>query len=991
MITGALMALSATPTLAQSQADSDAQVDEVVVTGSRIRVRDTQGNSPIATVTGEALQEIGSSTIETYLNALPQIAPHGTKVNNNPGYAGAAYLNLRDLGTQRGLTLVDGRRLVPGSSGGAVNLSILPSGLIDRVEVITGGASAVYGADAVSGVVNFILKKDFEGLEFSARTGISEEGDAAEQNISLIAGAGTSDGRGHITFSASWNQRDAVYQGERDWTAVSSYYDESGFSLSGSPTTGDGTFSLTSAMVTPASQAAFINYFAGQGLTVTAANLFQNQRIGFNPDGSLFIAGNGAIDGTVIGYKGPNTSGWDNNSGFAYNFNPVNLFLTPFERYNFYTDFNYDISDNIEFYGNALYSTYTGYQALAESPASFNVSVGSAVTLDPTVRSLLSGIGVSSFGLSRRTNELGPRASDVTVSAWQLTGGIRGQLPEFNGRRWNYDVFVSRGKYTDINEALGYPNAQRIAAALAGCPAGSPPGPVGSTGAPTTCVPLNPFGANNITQEQREYITAKGQTNRTHLEQVHSVASVDGELFDLWGAGAIGFAAGLEYRSIDYDSLPSADTQTGSLLGGNAAAPVQGGYNVAEVFGELRVPLLSGVTFADYLGLEAGYRYSDYSLGFTTEAWKYGGEWAPVDWLRFRALAQRAVRAPSVGELYSTRSEGYPSVTSGNIDPCNATSSQRTGANAAAVLALCQAQSPHINATWVGAAAGQQYRVFSGGNPNLEPEIADTLTYGFVLRAPRTLPNWTHGFSATVDYWKVEIENVVSTISGITSLSRCFNPDYNPGFSNSSPFCQAVHRDPSTGMLTSVSTEGYLSQQQANLASWETSGVDLGVNYQTRLSDYGLSEAWGQLGVSVQTTWYEIARQKASAADPWGDSWIGTIGNGSPGQTASPEWKTVTRLSWSFLDDFNLSLRWQYLSSIDTEAPSPDIEQIDAQHYFYLSGRWAVNDTVELFGGIDNLFDNGPVLYSGGFQFNTDPSTYDIIGRYYYVGVRARF
>ncbi len=987
IIGGLAMVAVATPAAAQQSSEqATTQVEEVVVTGSRIRTRDTVGNSPIATVSAEALSEIGSATVETYLNALPQVVPHGTRVNNNPGYAGAAYINLRDLGPSRGLVLVDGRRLVPGASSGAVNLSILPPGLVERVELITGGASAVYGADAVAGVVNFILKKDFEGLEITAQTARSQEDDAGEYSLGLIAGTSFADDRGHISFAASFNKREAVYQGEREDYRFASYYNQNGARLNGSPTTPDGTFSLTAAMVTPANQQRFINYFAGRGVTVTAADLTQNNRIGFNPDGSLFLAGNGT---RVAGYTGPYTEGYDPATGYLYNFNPVNLLLAPFERYNFYTDLSYEIAPNIEFYGNALFSTYESLQSLAESPATFAIPVGTTTTLNSDVRSLLSGSGVTSFNLSRRTNELGPRASDTTVRAFQLTGGLRGDLPEIFGKTWSYDVFASHGRYQELAEQLGYPNGDRIRAALAGCPTGSPLGPVGGTGAPSTCVPLNPFGAGQINQAQRDYITAKGQTNRTDLDQTHAVASVNGDLFDL-PAGPVGFAVGLEYRALDYASNPASDVQTGNLLGGNAAAPVIGGFDVAEIFAELRVPLLANLPFVHSLSLEGGYRYSEYNLGFETEAWKYGGEWAPVEWLRFRSLVQRAVRAPSIGELYATRAEGYPQVTTANTDPCNATSTQRTGANGAQVLALCQAQSSQINATWIGAAPGNQFRVFSGGNVNLQPETADSFTAGFVLRAPSSFPEWTKAFNAVVDYWSIEIEDVISTVSYSTSLSRCYNPEFNPTFSTSNVFCQAISRDTSTGVITSTGLDGFVSQRNANLAASEVSGVDIGLNYNAQLSDYGLSEGWGRVGVSVQSTWFERNAFQSLAGQEFND-YVGTIGSGSPGATAIPEWKTSTRIAWSFLDDFSMSLRWSYIGGVSTEAVAPDILSIDAQNYFYLTGRWQMNDTVELFGGIDNLTDKSPPFYSGGFQFGTDPSTYDVIGRYYYVGIKARF
>lgn len=1014
MIAGAALIGFAAPAMAQSTSGEEqaSQVSDIVVTGSRIRVRDTTGSSPIVTVGAEQLEEIGTATIETYLNALPQLSPSLTKTNNNPSSGGAAFLDLRQLGTSRGLTLVNGRRLVPGSSSGAVDISILPSGLMDRVEIITGGASAVYGADAVSGVVNFILKDDFEGAQVSAQYGISQENDGKEVQYNLLLGGAFAGGRGHLTFAASHNTRDGIPQTAREISRTAQYCFNDGSCVpDGSPTTGDGTFSIsaitnlgTSALNEAATDArldAFRTYFAGRGLT-NPDLIRVGQRLGFNPDGSLFVAGDFKGDG-VFGYTGPNNNGWDPADTFVYDFNPVNLLQSPYERTNFYSQMKYDLTDRIQFYGDALFSTYTSTNELAESPAGFSIPVATTGTLDSNIRNLMISAGYvpgvdingepinnGNFTLSRRTNELGPRKYNYDTTAYQATGGFRGTLPPINGSEWAYDVYASYGKYRNTQEYLGFPEANRIRAALAGCPSGSPTGPVGSQGNPTTCVPLNPFGANNITKEQAEYIAASGQIGVTEIEQKNVVASVTGDLFTL-PAGPVSFALGGEYRDLAYDDMPPEGVQTGTLLGGNSAGPVKGSYDVWEVFGELRVPLLADQPFAHYLGLEGGYRWSDYSTGQTTETWKYGGEWAPVDWMRFRALQQRAVRAPSLGELYATRQEGYPGVTTGNLDPCDKDSAARTGANASQVLALCQAQSSKIDATWDS--VGTQYRTFSGGNLNLDPETADSTTIGVVFRAPSSVPSWASSLTATVDYFDIQIDDVISSIGFSTSLSRCFNADFNPTFSNSNVYCQNLHRDADTGYLTSTGLDGFITATNANLATFKASGVDLAINYNITPADYGAPSWLGRLGFSTQGTWYENQQFQSDAASPISDNFVGGIGDGTPGETTLPEWKFNTRFSWSY-ENFSASLRWTYISSViddSADVAAGDIGKIDAYSYFYLNGSWAVNDTLEFFGGVDNLFDKDPPRYASGFQYQTDPSTYDVIGRYFYIGARARF
>jgi len=980
-------AASAQGQASQQPADQD-ELETVVVTGSRIPVRDATSSSPIVTVSGDTLAEIGTATIETYLNALPQLQPGLTKTNNNPTGGGAAFLNLRDLGATRGLTLVDGRRMVPGSSGGAVDVSILPSAIIERVELITGGASAVYGADAVSGVVNFLLRDEFDGLQVSGQYGLSGENDGNEYNINLLAGGDMLGGRGHVTFAASYTNREEIFQNARKFSEFAQYCDITGCYLNGSPTTGDGTFSIPTT-ATAAQVQVLRDYFIGKGVAPATVNsvVVTGQRLGFNPDGSLFIAGRGVTskDG-VWNYKGPNSSGSDLKDFFGYNFNPVNLIQSPFERTNFYTNFKFDLTDNVELYGNALFSTYDSQNSLAEAPAGFNVSTASTVTMPTEAKTVLANAGFTTFALARRTVELGPRLYTSQTDAYQILAGARGSLPEINGESWKWDIYASYGKYENSFTYSGFPQAQRIAAALAGCAAGSPPGPFNDRGVPAPCTPFNPFGANSISKAQRDYIEAKGQTDETDIEQINIVASIAGEAFQL-PAGGVGFAVGAEYRDLSYRFVPPEAIQTGSLLGANSGGPVGGGFDVQELFGELRVPILADMPFVDYLGLEGGYRSSKYNTGvasFTTETYKYGGEYQPIDGLRFRALQQRAIRAPSLGELFATRSEGFPSAPV-NSDPCDKDNPARTGADAAKVLALCQAQNSGITAAFDQ--VGSQYRTFSGGNPALTPEIADSLTVGFVLTPTGDWPSWMQGFSASVDYWDIDISNVVSSVGFSTSLARCYSSTFNPNFEASNVFCQNINRDPATGQLTSVGLAGFISQTNANLADFLASGVDIAMSYRFEPTSFG------NFLLSSQATWYENQQFRTLPGNAIGSNAVGFIGDGTPGNGTLPKWKVATRLSWNY-GDFSASLRWQFIDdATDGAATAANgfIPGVPDYHYFFLNGNWQVTDTVAVFAGIDNLTDKQPPVYTRGFQYNTDPSTYDVIGRYMYVGARVKF
>ncbi|MAL11466.1 MAG: TonB-dependent receptor [Maricaulis sp.] len=988
----------ASPAFAQQQTSNEEEEssdrDVVLVTGSRILRADYTSGSPLHTVTGEELEEIGAGTLETYLNSLPQLSPSLTRTNNNPVGGGAAFLDMRQLGTSRNLVLLDGRRIVPGAASGAVNVSILPSLLIDRTEVVTGGASAVYGADAISGVVNFITRQDFDGTMISSQYGVSGEGDGTEYQIDFLNGGDFDDGRGRLMFGLSYNNREGINQADREISAAATTCNLNGCFLNGSTTTGDGTFTLNAAQ---ASNATLRNYFTSRGVPLDA--IFSGQRVGFNTNGSMFIAGstnqvnpNDRVWLYTSGYQAEGN--YDPNRALLYNFNPENLLQSPFERYSFFTNLDYDINDHVELYGSALYATYDALNQLASSPAGFTVSLtGPAATsfINPDARAALVAATTSgSIGLSRRTVEFGPRIFDNTTDAWQLTGGVRGDF-DVRGNNWRWDFNTSYGSYHNSEEQRGYPHLVRINAALNGCPAGSPLGPVGPSGAPTACVPFNPFGYGNITQPQINYIEAKAQVRETNIVMQTAQASITGDAFDIW-AGPVAFAAGVEYRSLDYSNIPGEAQQTGALLGANSAGPVNGSFDVAEAFGELRIPLLAEMPFVEYLGIEAGYRYSDYanSAGnsFATDTWKLGAEWEPTDYLRFRVQAQQAVRAPSVGELFTTRATGFPSVGT-TVDPCNFNSAQRTGANATQVRALCAAQSAAIANDPNWRSAGAQFRTVSGGNPNLDPETATTYTYGFVLSAPEFFPNAMQSLTLTVDYWDIEIENVISSVGFATSLSRCYDPVYNPNFTVNNAFCQNLFRDPATGYLTNTGIDGYISQTNANLATLIASGVDVGAS----MSLDFIPEQLGAFSVGTVLTWYENQQFQSLPGNPFGNNVSGTIGNGTPGATTLPEWKATTRLAWT-QGPVSASLRWVFLDEVvdrGATVANRAIPGIDAYNYFYGNVSFDVNETVQVFGGIDNLLDEEAPVYTNGFAYNTDPSTYDVIGRFFYAGARLRF
>lgn len=974
-----------------AMAAEDSTENEVVVTGSRIPTKDAVSNSPVLTVGGDVIQQQGSASTETYLNSLPQFSPNLSSVNNNPPSGGASRLDLRQLGTQRGLILLNGHRLVPGGSTSAPDISVLPPILIDRVEIITGGASAVYGADAVSGVVNFLMKDRFSGFELDAQYGISGQNDAAKNNVNLIAGGSIGEDRGHVVFAASYTHYDELNEKERAFSKYAQKCYQTGCVFNGSQTTPDGMIAnYATVFGTPARQAAVTSYFAAHGGAPAGYGANINF-IGFNPGGSLFGTGSLGNALPVLNYQGPfpASSGWDPNDFYGFNFNPQNLLQLPFTRYNTYGSFDYDVTDNVTAYGHVLFSNYVAIGKQASSPANIVVNPNTAATLPTDLRDLLIAAGYApgsfpNLTIARRLNELGPRQSTYNTTAYQLAGGVKGH---FNGlfadTVWHWDAYASYGNYFQSQRYDGYPNGDRVTAAINGCPTGSPVGPA-------PCVTLNIFGAGTITPAMAAYIR---EDNKETVES--SIRNVEvnlaGDLFTL-PAGPVGFAVGADYIDYQYSNIPGATQQTGRLLGANARAALTGGYDTREYYGELKVPLLAGHFLADRLGLEGGYRYSDYSTGVITRTWKYGGEYAPFEWLRFRALKQKAVRAPSIGELFLARAEGFPNV--GTLeDPCDKDSAQRAGASGAQVLALCNAQAPAINFATFDR-IGAQFHTFAGGNTGLQPETADSYTIGAVFKAPSAWPAWIQPLTVTVDYWNIDIKNVIGTVSLANTLARCYSAVYNPTFSAANAYCSNIHRDAGSGQITSLAANGFVSLQNANLAEFTADGVDFTASYGFSLSDLGADEKWGRVNLSLVGAYYNSQQIEPLPGDGFTEQ-VGQIGDGSPGATTLPVWKTTLRATWN-VGDFAFGWRWYHIDSVydpdaNTAKTPPDIRDIPAYDYHFVNADWQATRWLSVYVGVDNLFDKQPPVFTNGFQYNTDPSTYDTLGRYFYFGARARF
>lgn len=948
VMAGATVAMAGYSAAQDAAAEEDeARQSTITVTGSRIARQDFVSNSPVATVGSEQFELTNTINTEGLLNTLPQTVPGLDRTSNNPG-GGFATVDLRGLGTSRTLVLVDGRRIVPTTNGGTVDINNIPAALIERVEVVTGGASAVYGSDAVAGVVNFILKDDFEGVEASASYELTEEGDAGIQSLSLTVGGNFADDRGNAVLNLAYTNREELFQGDRDFSSTDNDEDGmGGFVAGGSSGIPEGRLSG--------------NFVYPDGSTGAAF---------FNPDG------------TIRAFT----------SADSFNFNPVNYLQLPQERIQATAKADFEINKNAEVYMSALFANNTVPQQLAPTPIFEPRSGTIDFTLDgnpfiaPSAQQIISdGIGngvdtdgdgiddlatAGAFGIRRRLLEVGPRRSEDEFNAYQLALGLRGEITG----SWNYDIYFQEGRMQNSVSQLGNINVDRFVQALnlatddngnvlldaAGNPSCSDP-----TG---SCAPINIFGLGNISPEAADFISTRVVSDLDY-EVTNIVANITGDttgVFELPG-GPIGLAFGAEYREEFGDFRPSQDLAVGTISGFSAAPPVQGGFDVYGIYGEAYLPILSGVQFAETLGLELAYRLEDYSTAGKVESYKIAGEWAPVDQLRFRASFNTAVRAPSITELFSPQGEGFP----GSSDPC------ASGFNGDAGLrALCEATG--VPAANVGSAQidlpSQQVRQLSGGNPNLDAEEAETLTVGFVAS-----PDFVPGLTFSVDYFDIEILDVINAFGGGANnvINTCYGIGGNEAAGVGSPFCNAISRG-QDGLITQVSVT------QQNVSSFNVEGIDLLADYTLDIGEYGsVNFAYNGTITNKNTLIPFEGGVPITCAGEFGDDCDDPI----------PEYKHRFTTSWSN-GPFTAQLLWRHIGTVDDDDDSTvfAVETIDSFNYFDLSGSWQLNDIVTLTGGIDNVLDKGPaILGENQEQANTYPATYDVFGRTYFVRATARF
>ena len=953
----------ATAAAAQSSPPSGKAADnEIVVTGSLIQRPNNTAVSPIVTVGEQAIKESGKVDLQDALNQLPSFTVGGNAATGGQGTGGRASINLHGLGTNRNLVLLDGRRLPLSDVNGNVDINILPESIISSVDVITGGASAVYGSDAMSGVVNFRTVRAFEGVQTDAQYSISEHGDANKVNASLALGTHFNDGRGHMIAAISYAKQDPVNGSTRAF-----FHDKTPSSFLAT-----GTF-VPSAVNAP-SAGVEQTLFTGYGSS-GARNPLLN--LGFNGDGTLFVQ-TGAVN-----YRGPT----DGNGYLVVAGNvrmPVGQqvdFLNGVDRKAAFLKGDYDLTSKLTAYGQFMYVDLTVHTASGGSLTQF----GNLTTIPVTNPFIPSDLGVV---LASRPNPAAPftwngRYLGIPYKNWdenyrvqQYLLGLKGDIAP----NWTFDVFTSYDQSIHdqtLHDAVLKSRVQTLLNA--------------SDGGNSLCSGgFNPFGDAHmraVSQACISYIT-KNAISQERLGQTQVQGQVNGKLFDL-GAGPVQVAVVADYRRNTYSFSPDSDLQTQNIEAVIASLPAAGHISVKEFAAQVDVPLLANRHLIEEFGVGAAVRVSDYSTSGTVTSYEADARWRPVRSLLIRGSYQRAVRAPNIGELYSPQQGvqlviGTPPGALG--DPCDVRSTARTGANASSVAGLCVAQgvpAPAIGSyTFPTTATGQ----LVSGNTGLTPETANTYNVGFVLSSPVTSGPFAD-VTFSVDYYSISIKNVISTVPGLTVLSKCYNLDgSNPTYDVNNLYCKLIQRD-ATGQIVTVATP-FL-----NLGSLKTDGVEAQLSWSTAAP---FLEGSGRLFVNSAVGWlgqYKVQLLPGTAFLDYAGISNGAAGTGSVPPRATPRWKALTSFGYrsSLL---TAGLRWRYQSAMNdtTAVLTPSTAQVGVPSYsmWDLFGSVRINSRVELRAGVNNLFDKG-LPFVASSQNGTDTALYDPVGRSFFVGASAKF
>lgn len=955
----AIAALTTMPALAAEQdapasaSTAPTALKAVVVTGSLISSPNQVSASPISTVDMSDLKLSSSSvSVANVLNQLPQFsATSGTLFTRS----GVQTINLRGLGSNRNLVLLDGRRLPPADNNGNVGTNLIPEAAIERADIITGGASAVYGSDAVSGVVNFLTVPYFDGIRGDVQYGNTTKNDLFQQAASVALGSSFgSDNNGHVLLALGYTNSQGMQGSKRDFfkNAVPSSY------------IGQGTF-VPSGINLP-DQGTVNALFQSYGAATPVANTLN---LGFNDDGSLFTQ-TGAKN-----YKGPTTGGFAILGGnVRMPVGPQTALANPVKTKQTFTKFDYAFSPHFDMYGQFMYvkseSKWNSGLSLVQ------IFVPSVPATNPFIPADLHTLLASrpnpnaSFTWNARFVEVPTRIIADDYATTQFLLGAKGDI----AGDWTYDAYVSHSSMDHTSQIFNAVLGSRLQTLL-----NAPDG-----GASICAGGFNPFGlANSLSTSPAclSYLTTTANSQEK-LNQNIAQATVQGSLFDL-PAGPLKLAVLGDVRRDNYTYEPDTSLAAGDIEATGASLPSSGATQVKELATQVEIPILSDLPFAQSLTADAAYRYSKYRLAGGVNTYEADLKWRPVDSLLVRGGYQRAVRAPNINEYFgaanrATVSIGTPPIATG--DPCDIRSSARSGPNAASVRQLCIEQGMPAAVTDTYMFPTTAVGGLTSGNTSLKPERANTWNAGFQWTSTSSSDLFST-MMASVDYWNIDIKQVISAVPGTTSLSKCFNLDgTNPTYSPDNQFCKLIQRD-QNGLMTTLVTP-FL-----NLGSLKTDGVDLQFNWAPSLRSLGMN-APGALFLNSQVSYTRSYKIQTLPNGPE-QEFVNTISQAAVGSTALAKWKSMTSIGFNN-QNFTVGLRWNYLSAMNDISsvtnPANPAPGTSSYSTFDLFGTYFLNDELQLRAGLNNLTNKGPLPVATS-EIGTNPYVYNLLGRTYYVGL----
>ena len=948
---------------------ADENIQEVVVTGSRIAQPNLTTTSPVTQVTDKDIATQGVTRVEDLLNQLPQaFAAQNATVSN--GSTGTATLDLRGLGSPRTLVLVDGRRLPYGGvTNSAADINQIPAAMIERVEVQTGGSSAVYGSDAVAGVVNFIMKKNFEGVQLDGQYGFYQHNnsfsgpgavelrdvikqraagnpdqfklppgdvtDGFSRTASVLMGVGTEDGRGNITAYMTYTDNDAVLERDRDFSACTLGAQAAGsFTCGGSGTSYPGQFTQD-----------FVTIH-----TIDSAGTGNNFR--------------------------PYTT------NDAYNFGPLNYFQRPDTRYSVGANGHYELNERADVYTQLMYTDIRSVAQIAPGGSFFNtgtincdnplLSADQTGKLGCTPAAIASGGSVPLY-IGRRNIEGGGRQADFHNTSLRGLIGTRGAIVD----GWDYDVSAQFSRVTTNQGGLNDFSVSRLTKAL-DVVTGDDGNPVCRSALPggsdANCVPYNPFKIGGVTPQALAYLQVPALQSGV-IDQHVTMGTVTGDLGTIGAklptaSDPIKVVFGVENRFDKLVNVTDTTNSTADLAGaGGPTIGISGSTNVTDLFTEINIPLIQDKAFAKQLGIDAAYRYSDYG-SLTTDTYKVGADWAPVEDIRFRGSYQKAVRAANIVELFTAQGANLFDL---DGDPCGA--KDRSASTEACIASGVPAA--NVGSTALDSPAGQ-YNFQQGGNPNLKPEESETVSFGVVL-----MPSFALGLSVSIDWFKIKIDDTISSFGADNTLDACYT-------SGDAAACSRIHRNPNGQLWVGT---GIVEDLNINIGSLETKGVDLVVNYASL--DIG---AAGSLSFNLTGSYLqELITNPGPGIDPYDCAGFYSSPCIAPNGAPKPKWRHLGRIGWQMpWQNIDMALTWRYYGKVEQiNAAANRIDaKWDAENYFDLFGEWAMTEKASVRLGVNNILDNDPSISASvgtTGNGNTYPQLYDSLGRFIFGGVTVKF